>query len=295
MTSSPIHIVATGLPHPEGVAFDGAGQLFTGTAVPDHVGRGPIHRVGPQGAVEYFADTGGRALGLAFGPDEWLYVCDAGLSAIIRVSPTGELEDFARRADGRALQLPNFAVFDRQGQLYVSDSGTATAGERTAAVYRYDAEGRGELVADGLVFANGLALDRGEGALYVAETRDDRILRIPLRGSDAGDPQVFADRLTSGPDGLAFDAAGNLLVTLTGTDSIVSVSPEGQPSLVAKSTDGRLRAPSNIAFSATGEPVIYVANVLGDHISRLSVEFPGAPLAFPARRDNPGRGGARHG
>lgn len=279
MTAGAPSVYAEGLPHPEGVAFDAAGWLYTGTAEPD-TGRGPIHRIAPGGTrVEVFADTGGRALGLAFDADGYLYACDATLSAVVRISPEGLTEVFADAADGRALMVPNFAVFDDEGRLYVSDSGTATAGERTGAVYRFDPDGIGVLLVDGLIFANGMALSDDGASLYVVETRDDRVMHIPLRGPGAGVSTVFAAGLTSGPDGLAFDSNGNLLVTLTRTDTIVSVSPDARRERV--SDGGLLRAPSNMAFDQGGDAVIYVANVLGRHITRLPVSHPGAALRVP--------------
>src|SRR5574341_813433 len=57
---------------PEATAVDAAGRVHTGAA------DGRILRLDPaSGALETVASTGGRPLGLAFGPDGTLYVCDA--------------------------------------------------------------------------------------------------------------------------------------------------------------------------------------------------------------------------
>ena len=42
------------------------------------------------------------------------------------------------------------------------------------------------LVRDGLAFANGVAIDRDAGLLYLAETGKNRVLRLALSGPQAG-------------------------------------------------------------------------------------------------------------
>ncbi len=283
-----VEVFARGVPHPEGVAFAATGWLYTGSALPDHNGTGSIYRISPDGqVVEPFADTGGRVLGLAFDRSGDLFVCDGRLGAIWRISPGGEVRLFADRAGHRRLQKPNFLVFDDAGWLYVSDSGTAKAGEPTAVVYRFSPQGEGQVFLDGLVFANGLAL-RGS-TLYVVETRDNRVLRVPiLPDGSAGEYSVYADRLENGPDGLAFDAMGNLYVTVTRPSQIICVTPSGDRTLlVSDPTDERVQAPSNLAFGPPEGRGLYIANLFGAAIVRLIVDHPGQPLYAARAQHSP--------
>src|SRR5438876_215032 len=82
--------------------------------------------------------------------------------------------------------------------------------------------------------ANGVAFDRTQSWLYVANTADDKIFRI--RVSD--DPtertiQLFADGATLGPgaldgaDGIEFDVRGNLYVCANQANEIQVLSPSG--------------------------------------------------------------------
>ena len=278
-TVEDVEIFARGVPHPEGVAFDKAGWLYSGSALPDHKGAGPIYRISPDGqVVEPFADTGGRVLGVAFDRAGDLFACDSRFGAVFRISPGGTVHVFADRVGTRRLQMPNFLVFDQAGQLYVSDSGTATAGEPTGAVFRFSPDGAGEIFLDGLIFANGLALH--DCILYVVETRDNRVLRVPiLPNGSAGEPSVYVDQLNNGPDGLALDAFGNLYITVTRPSQIVCVTPAGARALLlADLADERMHAPSNLAFGPPGGRGLYIANLFGNHIARLVADYTGHAL-----------------
>jgi hypothetical protein len=77
--------------------------------------------------------------------------------------------------------------------------------------------------------ANGITMSADEDALFVANTGDDRILRIPLNedGSAAGVPTVFAESI-NGADGMAVDDHGNLWVAANQADQVVIVNRDGR-------------------------------------------------------------------
>src|ERR687893_1369054 len=79
------------LDHPEGVAVHRDGSVWCGGE------RGQVFRVDPDGtSVEEVASTGGFCLGMAFGGDGQLYVCDLKHAAVFRVDPaSGRVERFA--------------------------------------------------------------------------------------------------------------------------------------------------------------------------------------------------------
>src|SRR6476660_806341 len=102
-------VFASGLDHPECVAFDRDGNLWTGGEA------GQIYRIDPSGAVTTVTSLGGFNAGIAFSPvDHALYVCNAKLGAF-RVDPDGRHTLFASEADGHKIVCPNYPVFDRQG------------------------------------------------------------------------------------------------------------------------------------------------------------------------------------
>jgi gluconolactonase len=101
------------LDHPEGIAVDRDGSVWCGGE------REQIFRIAPDGsALEQVASTGGFCLGLAFGPDDALYVCDLKHQSVFRLAAGCDRPE--RFADG--LRIPNSPCFDADGRIYVSDS-----------------------------------------------------------------------------------------------------------------------------------------------------------------------------
>lgn len=266
---------ANGLDHPEGLAFDRHGFLWAGGEA------GQIYRISADGkSVETIATTGGFNLGLAFSPEGWLLVCDCTQHKLWRVDPaTGKVSLFADKSEGRPLGHVNFPVFDRAGRVYVSESGTW--GKRDGAVHRFSPEGKGEPWIGNISFANGLALDAAESALYVVQSTKENVLRVPIRADGrAGRPAVFASSVAHVPDGLAFDAQGSLYVSCYGDSRIWRVSPNGETTLLAEDPDSVLiNRATNIAFGGPRRRTLYIANLGGWHISQIKLSVAGQPLA----------------
>ena len=78
--------------------------------------------------------------------------------------------------------------------------------------------------------ANGLALNREGMTLFIANTGDDRILRLDLK---TGDISVFAESI-NGADGIAF-YRGRLVVAANQADEVVILNENGR--VIAKLGD----------------------------------------------------------
>src|SRR5215213_1271918 len=153
-------VFATGLDHPECVAFDRDGNLWAGGEA------GQVYRVDQAGRVETVATLGGFTGGMAFSPDDELFVCNPSLG-VVRVGRGGRHELFASHAGGHKLVTPNYPVFDAAGNLYVTDSGNWK--KRNGCLLRFDAGGAGRVLTGPLGYANGLALSDHGGRLYMVE------------------------------------------------------------------------------------------------------------------------------
>lgn len=79
----------TGLPPVEALAISPQGGLFA--TVPTHGGL--VIQIFGSGAWKVLCRTGGRPRGLAFDASGGLYVADAGLGAVLRVKPWGEVSE----------------------------------------------------------------------------------------------------------------------------------------------------------------------------------------------------------
>jgi sugar lactone lactonase YvrE len=84
--------------------------------------------------------------------------------------------------------------------------------------------------------ANGLALSHDEKTLFIANTGDDRILKLdltkPALSTDAA--SIFAESI-NGADGVAFDKQGRLWVAANQADEVAGVNANGK--VVAKLGD----------------------------------------------------------
>ena len=88
------------------------------------------------------------------------------------------------------------------------------------------------VVADGFQFTNEIRLDEKEEHIYIVETTGQRISRMKVAadGSLSG-REVFGPYKLGRfgfPDGIAFDAFGNLWGTLVMSDQLFFLTPEGE-------------------------------------------------------------------
>src|ERR1051325_3950474 len=132
-------------------------------------------------------------------------------AAVFRLAAGAErAERFADGSPARRLRVPNYPAFDGDGNLYVSDSnGFRQPGP---GIYRFDAEGRGELwYGADIDFANGLALAPDGRHLYVVESFGRGVFRIPIEDDGTAGTREDVARLPGVlPDGIAFAADGTL-------------------------------------------------------------------------------------
>ena len=259
------------LDHPEGLAVHRDGSVWCGGE------RGQVFRIEPDGSsIEEVASTGGFCLGMAFGADDDLFVCDLKHAAVFRVGTGGRVERFADGVPGHRLRIPNSPAFDADGRLYVSDSHQFD--RPGPGVLRFDPDGQGELwYGQDLTFANGLALGPDGRHLYVAETFANRVPRIPI-GDDgaAGEREEVAPTRGAWPDGLAFDVGGNLYVGCYEPSQVLRVAPRGRVEVLFRELSAHLLAhPPNLAFRGT---TMFTANLGRWHLSRLEVGVEGLSL-----------------
>lgn len=212
----PLPVAGTG---PEDVAVGPDGELYTG------VEDGRILRLHRDGRpAETVADTGGRPLGIEYDGEGRLVVCDA-YRGLLRVDPAGgRVAELVTEVAGRPMLLCDNAAVGSDGSIYFSDSSQrfglahwmADLMEHsgTGRLLRRDPTGAVEVLAEGLQFANGVALAADESFVAVAETGAYRVTRCWLSGPRAGERDVLVDNLPGFPDNLSTGAAGRLWIAL---------------------------------------------------------------------------------
>src|SRR6478672_7938581 len=218
-------VFASGLDHPECIAFDRQSHLWAGGEA------GQIYQIDPSGAVTAVTTLGGFTAGIAFSPvDGALYVCNSKLG-LFRIAADGKSDLFATAAAGQKIACPNYPVFDRRGRMYVTDSGKWK--QRNGYLLRFDDGGSGRVMGGPFGYANGLALSADERWLFMVESDTDRVYRFELTpDGELGSREVYAESVGRLPDGLALDESGNLYVACYASDEIWRISPTGDRTLI---------------------------------------------------------------
>jgi gluconolactonase len=281
-----VEVLAVGLDGPEDIVWDADRDvLYAGGK------HGDLYRVRLDGTVQKLLHFGANAfvLGMALDSAGRIYLCERGNARFLRVDPeTLAVEDYSTGTPERALITPNYPAFAEDGTLYLSDSGDWGAND--GVIFRISPTGVTEVWSTAPSdFTNGLALSPAGDALYAAESKGSKVWRIPVLPSGAaGDPEVLWELPRSVPDGLAFDAHGNLYVSLYRPDAIYRIDPTTGTSLpfVDDWTGQFLMAPTNIAFAGAELDLLVTANLNGDHLNVLRTALPAA--GFPLRRPEVG-------
>jgi len=96
----------------------------------------------------------------------------------------------------------------------------------------------------------------------------------------AGTPELYADGFVTVPDGLAFDALGNLYVTTYGSSCIYRVSPDRKVELLCQDPESELFClVTNCAFAGPNFDQLLAANLGQRHLAILDLKVKGQPLA----------------
>lgn len=279
---SPLHsvheveVIATDLDHPEGVNFGPDGTGYAGGEA------GQLFAFDLTGRVRQVAHTGGGIGGLCVDRSGNVYECNYGSPVVHKVTPSGDVTTYSRGTTETPAVYPNYPVFDRQGNLYYSDSGELYRPSGRLYVVRSD--GRTELLFDDhLHFPNGLAIDRDERWLYMIQSTASNILRFPLRNGKVGRPEVYVDLPGTVPDGLALAVSGNLYVACYKPDVIFRVTPRQRIECVLEDPwADRLNRPTNVAF-VPGTSRLCFANLGGYTVACVDLrDDVGQPLQYPS-------------
>src|SRR5262249_28446886 len=156
---------------------------------------------------------------------------------LVHVRPDGSHDVFSSDIAGQPWVCPNYPVFDRHGNLYVTESGKWK--QNNGCIARYAPNGQCTMVAGPLGYANGLSLTSDGRTLYMAESDTRRIWRFNVAADGSLDEgTVIAEPIGRLPDGLALDDAGNLYVACYASDDIHRITPAGQRTWFAHDSDG---------------------------------------------------------
>ncbi|MDD5167369.1 MAG: SMP-30/gluconolactonase/LRE family protein [Syntrophales bacterium] len=271
------------LVRPEGVMALDDGSLIAAD------GRGCCARIERSGGTSFFGNVDGVPNGICMDTEGNCIIANIGNGEVQLLSPDGSHTILMTHADGRRMYSPNFPFIDSQGRLWVSDSSSRPDIEEALQFPAPDGcmvlidGGAPRIVADGICFANGVALDPAEDFLYVAETMKRRILRYAIiEDGSLGRLEVYGPRFLGPlgfPDGIAFDDAGNLWITFPIWNAIGYINNQGELEMVMEDPARQvLHRPANICFGWENRKTAFIGSLDGDSIPYFEVPYPGVRL-----------------
>ncbi len=297
--------VGLGVKRPEDVVVARDGTLWLSdqrSACVKVLADGGIERVGQAGGAPngINMDREGRILIANFGGPE------DGYGPLQRLDPrTGKVVTLVAEIGGRKLYGANYPLCDSQGRIWCSHStwgpvDAAFAGRNDGLVFRIETDGRVNVLAEGIRFANGIALDAEERNLFVCQTTGCDVLRYPILADDSlGAPSRHGPQLgrtipevqhlrplsaevrsqLGATDGCGFDVEGNLWVTLVMANRIVAITPAGEMVTVLSDPGGTImRSPTNVSWGGADMRDLYIGSIASDYVVHVRSPIPGLPL-----------------
>jgi sugar lactone lactonase YvrE len=306
--------LGAGLQRPECVLATASGDLYAA----DWRG-GVSHRRADGTQVLYAGQRpdGGalRPNGIALLPDGSFLLAQLGAEdgGVYRLERDGTVTPWLTQVLGRPLPPTNFVLPDAEGRTWVTVSTRRTPRARgyrreggDGFIVCVDKKGA-RIAADGLGYANEVAVHPSGAWLYVNETFARRLSRFALHADGRlGHKQVITEfGPGTFPDGLAFDEEGCAWVVSIVSNRLIRVAPNGAQTLWLQDADPAhlawveaafddgsmdrphldgirsevLRNVSSIAFSGADRRTAVLGCLLGDRLATLALPVAGvAPL-----------------
>ncbi len=258
----------------EGPSFDRDGNLY----VVD-IAHGRILRVSPEAEFEVVADYDGSPNGLKIHKDGRIFAADRA-NGIVEIDPVnGKVTPFVGRDEIAGYKGVNDLFFDSAGHLYFTDQGDSGLHDPTGRVFQYTTDGKLNCLLGNVPSPNGLVMDPEESQLYVAVTRTNTIWRVPFRADGSINRVGIFARLAGGmgPDGLAVDTEGGLIIAHAGFGAVWRFSSIGIPTHKVESCDGDMLT-TNIAYGGPEGRSLFITNSFSGNILRAEMPVAGETM-----------------
>ncbi len=278
---TPTALSVAGLKSANSIAIDPAGNIYVADSVTNQILVSPA-----GGKPPYTVGTGLKApLGVAVDAGSNVYVSDSGNNRIVKIAAGSN----AMTTLTTNVNNPHGLAVDSFGNVYVADTGNARVVEIPSFGDLNIAPLLGYPGAQPIVTPVGVAVDKS-GNIYVADSGNTNgLIKFP---AGAGDLQAalgstsispsaslvsFGTATVKTPSGVAVDAAGDLYVSDSATNSVLELpaatGPGSEP--VTLNFPG-LNAPTNLALDGSGN--LYVADtgnsrVVLDNRTSLALNF----------------------
>ena len=248
----------------EGPSFDRAGNLYV-TDIPF----GRVFRVSPAGDWTLITEYDGWPNGLKIHKDGRIFLTDYKRGIMLLEPATGKVTALVDHRGSESFKGVNDLFFAANGDLFFTDQGQTGLHDPTGRVYRYDTAGRLTMLVNTVPSPNGLVMNKAENVLYVGVTRGNAVWRLPIMADGTVSKVGLFIQMSgghAGPDGMALDAEGGLVVAHPSTTAW-RFDHLGRPTHHVDAGDDIFC--TNIAFSGND---LYLV------VSRPSAKVPGGTI-----------------
>jgi gluconolactonase len=268
--------------------------------------RGGVCRVHPDRDPEVLGAGIADPNGFSRRPDGSFLVAGLSDGRLYEIAPDGSTRVLLESIGAAPLGSVNYACAEGSRRIWVSVMTrhlpwvpALQSHVHDGYIIRIDGDGaHAEIVADGLDLTNEVKVSPDGAYLYAVETLGSRIVRFPIRpdGSLGAKQGVGPETLGRGalPDGITFDAAGNLWITVISHNALWVIDRDGavhrvysDPNaaaveamaraleqrtgtldhlLACMAVDGPLRLPTSLAFGGPDGRTAFVGSVGLTHL-----------------------------
>jgi gluconolactonase len=239
---------------------------------------GRVFAISPAGDWRLVVQYDGWPNGLKLHKDGRIFIADYRLGLVTLDPASGTIAPLLRSRHSEAFKGLNDLHFAANGDLYFTDQGQTGLHDPTGRVYRRTAAGRLEQLTDRVPSPNGLVLNLLENQLFVAVTRANAVWRLPLMGDGSVSKAGLFVQLSggnSGPDGMALDAEGGLVVAHIGL-GVWRFDALGRPTHLIETDLGRQC--TNVAFGGQDNYDLFITESQSGTILRARMPVPGQTM-----------------
>ncbi|HEX4986177.1 MAG TPA: SMP-30/gluconolactonase/LRE family protein [Burkholderiales bacterium] len=238
----------------EGPSFDREGRFW---CVDVQTGR--VYRVGADGTFHKVAEYDGWPNGLKFHRDGRGFIADYKRGIMLLDPVNGRVTPYLTEYRGMPFKGCNDLFFAANGDLYFTDQGLTGLHDPTGRLFRLTPQGKLDCLLDNIPSPNGLVMNRDETQVLLAVTRGNCVWRVPfVRDGSIAKVGLYVQLSGGGggPDGLALDEDGGLVVAHVGMGSVWTFDALGEPAHRIVSKVGLHT--TNVAFGWPDRDVLYI-------------------------------------
>jgi gluconolactonase len=294
--------IGVGLQRPEDVVVSRDGRVWASDQA------SACAEILPDGSLRRVGKAGGAPNGINMDREGRIVIANFFDGPVQRLDvETGEVTTVASEIEGVRVAHANYPLCDSHGNIWCTNSTFADPwemaldGRADGFLFRVAPDGSARILAEGIQFANGIALDAGENNVFVCQTTACNVMRYPiLADGSLGAPEQYGpvlgprippEALAQGAlsqellvtlgvtDGCGFDEEGNLWVTLVTANRIVAIRPDGEVVTMLEDPTGELmNHPTNVSWGGADMRDLYIGSIVKDYVLHARSPVPGMKL-----------------